>query len=78
MSKNIDSWEQIVEQKTHRTIAQLQNETISECRARVEAERGAPMRFPRMFPLIGRGGNQMGEFILTRKQVDEQVDWALR
>jgi hypothetical protein len=67
----------LVEQKTQHTIEQLQAETISECRVRVEAERGASMQFPRLFPLIGRG-NIMGEFALSQKEVDKQLDWALR
>ena len=67
----------LIERKTGKTIDQLQTETISERRGEIEAAQGKPMRLLRLFPFIGRG-SVMGDFILSHREVDKQLDRALR
>ncbi len=66
-----------IERKTGETVDRLQSETLWERRSLIESRQGEPMRLLRCFPFIGRG-SVMGEHLLSRAEVDQQLDQALR
>jgi len=67
----------LIERKTGKTIERLRSETLCERRRQVEAEHGSPMQLLRLFPFIGRG-SVMGEHLLSRAEVERQLDRAIR
>lgn len=67
----------LIERKTGKSIDLLQSEPLSERRREVEAKHGKPIRLLRLFPFIGRG-SVMGEFLLSHKDVNKQLDRAIR
>lgn len=67
----------LIERKTGVSIGNLQSGTISERRSAVEAKLHKPMRILRLFPFIGRR-SVMGEFVLSHREINRQLDYALR
>lgn len=67
----------LIERKTGKTIDQLQSETLSERRKYVESTHGGPMKLIRLFPFVGRG-SVMGDYLLSHKEVDRQLEHATR
>lgn len=66
-----------IERKTGKTIAELQRETLSERRERMETLHGRVMRIVTFFPFIGRG-TVMGDHIMSHEEVEKQFKKAVR
>jgi hypothetical protein len=66
----------LIEKKTGESIEQLQASPIAHRRIKVEAS-GLKTCFVRYFPFIGRG-SVMGDYLLTRDQVAEEFEKAVR
>ena len=66
-----------VELLTGKTAYELRNTPINEQRRDIEARLGRPVRVMSHFPFIGRG-NVMRDRVITREQIERDLDKILR
>ena len=67
----------LIERKAGKSIETLQSETLGKHRSEAEAKHREPMRVSQLFPFVGRG-SVMGDFLLSHKEINKQLDHAIR
>lgn len=70
--------ENAIAAKHGKSADELRDATLSELRCAAEKAHQAPVEFTNSFPLSGRAGNVLRHRLVTREQLDAEVDEMLR
>ena len=72
-----NDFERAIEKAVGESVDAIRTTPIDERRKKIENKYHNPMQFKSLFPVIGRAGNVLRNYIFTHKEIQAMLDKAL-